>query len=182
MIRPNVYVEEDSTSLESLSAYLDRVCDDDQLRECLVAAAEACAEVAHEVARLPLMAAMSQRREQGAGKTPSNSMDIRGEEQKTMDVVANAIFCKHLLPVAAALASEEEDQVLGQERDESMDRKNFEVAFDPLDGSSNLDCSIPTGSIFGISQHLVPKKRIRMVVTTTTRKCRLIYLLKVEGV
>lgn len=30
------------------------------------------------------------------------------------------------------------------------DDGNYVVVFDPLDGSRNIECSIPTGTIFGI--------------------------------
>jgi fructose-1,6-bisphosphatase I len=60
----------------------------------------------------------------------------------------------------AVLASEEEDAPVGMEDDSlpSYDKKEviieegqkYVAVFDPLDGSSNVDANIPTGTIFGI--------------------------------
>ena len=74
-----------------------------------------------------------------------DATNIQGEEQAAMDVVANEIFFKHLKSRVAYLASEENEDMTVGSRD-----KGYEIAFDPLDGSSNLDASIATGSIFGI--------------------------------
>lgn len=48
-----------------------------------------------------------------------------------------------------AIASEEEDSALWLNDDGP-----YVVVFDPLDGSRNIDASIPTGSIFGIYRKL----------------------------
>merc|ERR1711937_625008 len=63
----------------------------------------------------------------------------------------------------AVLASEEEDTPVGMPIDEasqiysSMNKEiiveegqKYVAVFDPLDGSSNVDANIPTGTIFGI--------------------------------
>ena len=52
--------------------------------------------------------------------------------------------CRHV----AAMASEEEEDVI-----RGAANRKYEVAFDPLDGSSNLDTQLPTGSIFAIFEH-----------------------------
>ena len=49
----------------------------------------------------------------------------------------------------AALASEEEDGVVPVKKG-----GKFVVVMDPLDGSSNVDASIPTGTIFGVYRSL----------------------------
>mmetsp|Transcript_24480 Transcript_24480/g.73460 ORF Transcript_24480/g.73460 Transcript_24480/m.73460 type:complete len:255 (+) Transcript_24480:1287-2051(+) len=61
-----------------------------------------------------------------------------------MDVWSDALLTDALEPLAAALASEEADGIVPGRG------KRYSVAFDPLDGSSNLDVSLPTGTIFGI--------------------------------
>jgi fructose-1,6-bisphosphatase I len=48
----------------------------------------------------------------------------------------------------AAIASEEEDEAIW------LGEGPFVVVFDPLDGSRNIDSSIPTGTIFGIYRRL----------------------------
>lgn len=42
----------------------------------------------------------------------------------------------------------------------------FCIAFDPLDGSSNIDCNISTGTIFGIYQREDPDAEPTMWVNT----------------
>ena len=61
-----------------------------------------------------------------------------------MDVWCDAAMTAALRPLAASLASEEADAEIA-----GAAGKSYSVAFDPLDGSSNLDASLPTGTIFG---------------------------------
>eukprot|EP00534_Pseudo-nitzschia_fraudulenta_P006456 CAMPEP_0201193284 /NCGR_PEP_ID=MMETSP0851-20130426/146513_1 /ASSEMBLY_ACC=CAM_ASM_000631 /TAXON_ID=183588 /ORGANISM="Pseudo-nitzschia fraudulenta, Strain WWA7" /LENGTH=259 /DNA_ID=CAMNT_0047479751 /DNA_START=46 /DNA_END=825 /DNA_ORIENTATION=- len=48
------------------------------------------------------------------------------------------------------MASEEEESVIYSDGDGNR-KFSYEIAFDPLDGSGNLDANLPTGSIFGIA-------------------------------
>lgn len=72
-----------------------------------------------------------------------------GEDQKKLDVVSNDVFCNALRSCGrtGTLASEEEDVPIAVEETNSG---HYVVCFDPLDGSSNIDAGISTGSIFGI--------------------------------
>ena len=57
------------------------------------------------------------------------------------------------LPSVRALASEEDDDAVLNSASASGgdgDGDGFAVVFDPLDGSRNIEVSIPTGTIFGI--------------------------------
>ena len=80
------------------------------------------------------------------------AVNVQGEQQKGMDVVANDVFVQTLKSVDAvvAMASEEEEAVIYTSNEKS-NRAGYEIAFDPLDGSGNLDVNLPTGSIFGIA-------------------------------
>ena len=73
--------------------------------------------------------------------------NIQGETQKKLDVIANDILKKALLSNehVRALASEEEDDVVV-----GNNAGKFVVAFDPLDGSSNIDINGQIGTIFTI--------------------------------
>ena len=51
------------------------------------------------------------------------------------------------MTVQGVIASEEEDEPVAVEETYSG---NYVVVFDPLDGSSNIDAGISTGSIFGV--------------------------------
>ena len=77
--------------------------------------------------------------------------NIQGETQKQLDVISNQLFKDLLLACApvAALASEEEDTVVA-----ANPAGNYVVAFDPLDGSSNIDINGQIGTIFSIYRAL----------------------------
>jgi fructose-1,6-bisphosphatase I len=84
----------------------------------------------------------------------ADSQNIQGEDQKKLDVIANQIIKDALFNIAsvAAVASEEEDDIVPVNHS-----GQFLVAFDPLDGSSNIDINGQIGTIFGIyprQQHL----------------------------
>ena len=79
----------------------------------------------------------------------AGAANIQGEDQKKLDVIANDVFCNALKDSGrtAVIASEEEDVPVAVEETFSG---NYVVVFDPLDGSSNIDAAVSTGSIFGI--------------------------------
>ena len=125
-------VEDDSPM--SLSEYLQTAEIDENLFRILFSAAAASAQVAKELRTLTL----SSLNEEGG------NINIQGEKQKGMDVRANEIFVQQLKPLVLSLVSEEEEDIL------AGDGKMYAIAFDPLDGSSNLDVAAPTGTIFGV--------------------------------
>ncbi|MCO5561663.1 hypothetical protein L7F22_015284 [Adiantum nelumboides] len=75
--------------------------------------------------------------------------NVQGEDQKKLDVVSNEVFssCLRSSGRTGIIASEEEDTPVAVEESYSG---NYVVVFDPLDGSSNVDAAVSTGSIFGI--------------------------------
>ncbi|KAM0947519.1 putative fructose-bisphosphatase [Dioscorea sansibarensis] len=77
------------------------------------------------------------------------AMNVQGEDQKKLDVVSNEVFsnCLRSSGRTGIIASEEEDVPVAVEESYSG---NYIVVFDPLDGSSNIDAAVSTGSIFGI--------------------------------
>jgi fructose-1,6-bisphosphatase I len=91
------------------------------------------------------------------------SINVQGEEQKKLDVITNTVL-KNALRFSgkmAVLASEEEDEPVAVSDDVSStyqfnkeviveEGQKYVAVFDPLDGSSNVDANIPTGTIFGI--------------------------------
>lgn len=92
------------------------------------------------------------------------SVNIQGEAQKKLDVVTNDILKKALKWSGrfTSFASEEEENLvpvfnnMGHEVYSnnvvvtSEETSGYVAVFDPLDGSSNVDSGIPTGTIFGI--------------------------------
>jgi fructose-1,6-bisphosphatase I len=81
----------------------------------------------------------------------ANEINVQGETQKTLDILANDEFeriCSNS-PRLAALVSEEVEEVTWLKEPEAGD---YLLYFDPLDGSSNLDVNLSVGSIFAIMQ------------------------------
>lgn len=92
------------------------------------------------------------------------AVNVQGEDQKKLDVITNEILKRALrfTGKVGIVASEEEDQpmdVAAEEKDEDNkdviydEGSQYVTVFDPLDGSSNVDAGIPTGTIFGIFHH-----------------------------
>lgn len=103
----------------------------------LTAIADGCRDIARQISRGAL----------GGVLGAAGAENVQGEEQKKLDVIANDIL-KSLLqaePSVRALASEEEEQIVPANAD-----GRFLVAFDPLDGSSNIDINSMVGTIFSI--------------------------------
>jgi len=86
-------------------------------------------------------------------------VNIQGEDQKKLDVITNEVLKRALRFTGrmGVLASEEEDvplNLVNTEKDAVFSETDKYVAvFDPLDGSSNVDAGIPTGTIIGIYEH-----------------------------
>ena len=78
-------------------------------------------------------------------------INIQGEEVKKLDILANdtLISCLKRGISCAGVVSEELDGMISFDDDKSRQSK-YIVAFDPLDGSSNIDNCISIGTIFGV--------------------------------
>lgn len=146
---------------------------DSDLRDVMVSVARSCAEISYRLTTHAL--------DNTEGSI--STVNVQGEKQKEMDLIANDIFIRNLRPFVAAMASEEEENVIfghinldlyvndvgvdennsySDDSNKNADRSSekneedarfYEIAFDPLDGSSNLDVNLPTGSIFGIAPY-----------------------------
>jgi fructose-1,6-bisphosphatase I len=82
----------------------------------------------------------------------AGSTNVQDEAQANLDVYANNL-CKEYLEstgLFAALASEEEDTVVDLKNPDAK----YVIAFDPLDGSSNIDVNISVGTIFSVLKKL----------------------------
>lgn len=86
-------------------------------------------------------------------------VNVQGEDQKKLDVITNDLLKRALRFTGrlGVLASEEEDEpvdLIGGASSDSEEiiieeSEKYVVVFDPLDGSSNVDAGIPTGTIIG---------------------------------
>jgi len=72
-----------------------------------------------------------------------------GDEQKKLDILANDLFINLLKSSyqTCAMVSEENEKMIEVP---VAKHGRYIVCFDPLDGSSNIDCLVSIGSIFGI--------------------------------
>lgn len=79
----------------------------------------------------------------------AGEVNSTGDEQKKLDVLANDMMINALVHsgVCAVLVSEENEEPIIVP---SGKQGKFCVAFDPLDGSSNIDCNVSVGTIFSV--------------------------------
>jgi fructose-1,6-bisphosphatase I len=82
----------------------------------------------------------------------ARSTNVQDETQANLDIYSNDL-CKQYLEstgLFAAMASEEEAAVV----DLKNPKADYVIAFDPLDGSSNIDVNISVGTIFSVLKKL----------------------------
>ncbi len=80
------------------------------------------------------------------------SENVQGEVQKKMDIITNDVFIEALENNGhtAGMASEEMETIYHLPADKPRGR--YLVAYDPLDGSSNMDVNVSVGTIFSITR------------------------------
>lgn len=85
----------------------------------------------------------------------SGETNVQGEEVKKLDVLSNELFVNMLKSsyTTCMLVSEENENIIEVETER---HGKYIVCFDPLDGSSNIDCLVSIGSIFGIYRKTSP--------------------------
>jgi len=114
------------------------------LRLLIEVVARACKTIAVAVGKGALGGVL------GDAGTDGASINVQGEAQKKLDVIANDVLLEanawggHL----AACASEEMDEPFPIP--DAYPRGNYLLLFDPLDGSSNIDVNVSVGTIFSV--------------------------------
>ncbi|MCB0359065.1 MAG: class 1 fructose-bisphosphatase, partial [Bdellovibrionales bacterium] len=76
--------------------------------------------------------------------------NVQGEQVQKLDIYAERIF-ERVLGISGeffSMVSEERESVIRAKEGDA--RSRYVVAFDPLDGSSNIDSNVSIGTIFGI--------------------------------
>lgn len=128
----------------SLTHYLIR-CErehglDANLRLLLETVARAVKTISHAVGKGAL----------GEVLGSAGTVNVQGETQKKLDVLANEILVEanEWGGYLAAMASEEMDHPKGIPV--AYPRGNYLLLFDPLDGSSNIDVNVSIGTIFSV--------------------------------
>lgn len=79
----------------------------------------------------------------------AGEVNSTGDDQKKLDVMSNDMMINALVNsgVCSVLVSEENEDPIFVPPEKSG---KFCVAFDPLDGSSNIDCNVSVGTIFSV--------------------------------
>ena len=74
-----------------------------------------------------------------------------GDKVQKLDVLSNDLFINMLKSsyTVCSMVSEENQEMIEVETEK---QGKYIVFFDPLDGSSNIDCLVSIGSIFGIAK------------------------------
>ena len=123
--------------MKTLEHYLDEAEAPTDLKPLLLQIASICAEISGQI-RLGALAGIHG--DAGTG-------NVQGEKQKKLDVIANELFVQGLSRsrVVCGLASEEMDHAV-----DVPGGTRLLSAFDPLDGSSNIDVNVSIGSIFSV--------------------------------
>jgi fructose-1,6-bisphosphatase I len=123
--------------VKTLEQYLHDAKAPDDLKRLLLQIASICAEISGQT-RLGALAGIHG--DAGTG-------NVQGEKQKKLDVIANELFVQGLSKskVVCGLASEEMDHAV-----DVPGGARLLAAFDPLDGSSNIDVNVSIGSIFSV--------------------------------
>lgn len=80
--------------------------------------------------------------------------NIQGEAQKMLDVIADVRFSR-ALRIGGEICC-----IVSEERDEMIDTGNhnakYVMSIDPIDGSSNVNVNISTGTVFSIFRRITP--------------------------
>lgn len=86
----------------------------------------------------------------------THSSNVHGETQQKLDVFANTKMIQALdnLGLLCGMASEEDEGIIPIP--DQYPKGKYVVAFDPLDGSSNIDVNVTIGTIFGIFRKTGP--------------------------
>lgn len=112
--------------------------------------ASACKAIGHEVNRGAL-----------AGNLDViGTENVQGEVQKKLDIISNDIFIHSLEWTGhlAAMASEENDEIIPIPA--QYPKGKYLIAFDPLDGSGNIEVNLSIGTIFSVLKAPEGKKEI----------------------
>ncbi|MEX0895748.1 MAG: class 1 fructose-bisphosphatase [Patescibacteria group bacterium] len=80
----------------------------------------------------------------------TGKLNATGDTVQRLDIYANELFIQVLrqVPLVRAIGSEENEEIVDIE--ENAATGSYVVLFDPIDGSSNIDVNVSTGTIFTI--------------------------------
>ncbi len=96
-----------------------------------------------------------------------------GDTVQKLDVLANELFINMLKSsyTVSLMVSEEDETVIEVETER---QGKYIVYFDPLDGSSNIDCLVSIGSIFAVAKKVICVITILFFVKSKSRQIHII--------
>jgi fructose-1,6-bisphosphatase I/sedoheptulose-1,7-bisphosphatase len=80
----------------------------------------------------------------------AGTVNVQGESQAKLDIVADEIFYRTHLRGGTVAAMLSEEQAAVRPIPPDHPRGRYLLAYDPLDGSSNIDINVSVGSIFSV--------------------------------
>mmetsp|Transcript_13356 Transcript_13356/g.19100 ORF Transcript_13356/g.19100 Transcript_13356/m.19100 type:complete len:343 (-) Transcript_13356:485-1513(-) len=89
----------------------------------------------------------------------AGEVNSTGDDQKKLDVMSNDMMINALVHsgVCSILVSEENEEPIIVPKEKAG---KYCVAFDPLDGSSNIDCNVSVGTIFSVYETQGPEGKV----------------------
>lgn len=80
--------------------------------------------------------------------------NVTGDEQQKLDVIGDNVVAEALLSTGLVCAMSSEENAGLIDCGDAATTGEYVVAYDPVDGSSNIDVAAPIGTIFGIYRRL----------------------------
>lgn len=89
----------------------------------------------------------------GGGHGVVGGVNVQGEEQHGLDVLANELFIDHCAwsGLVAGMVSEENEEPIPAGGE--IQSGSHLLLFDPLDGSSNIEVNVSVGTVFSVLHH-----------------------------
>ena len=121
---------------------------DPVLARLITSVSEACKTISHKVRQGALAGVLGL----------AGTENVQGEDQKKLDIISNDIFVDAVVRSGAVcgMVSEEVPEVMSVP--DEFPVGPYLIAFDPLDGSSNIDINVSIGSIFSVTPTVRPKR------------------------
>eukprot|EP00038_Savillea_parva_P006757 m.165629 g.165629 ORF g.165629 m.165629 type:complete len:449 (-) comp12586_c0_seq1:256-1602(-) len=126
--------------------FLSQGKEDKAIGEVLQAIGVASKEISDQVAMASIHGTYGLKGDSGG----EHGVNATGDEQKELDIMSNEVMLsalRHSGHVTIAVSEENEEPVVLRP---ACDTARYAVVFDPVDGSSNIECSVSVGTIFGI--------------------------------
>lgn len=121
---------------------------DPVLARLITSVSEACKTISYKVRQGALAGVLGL----------AGTENVQGEDQKKLDIISNDIFVDAVVRSGAVcgMVSEEVPEVMSVP--DEFPVGPYLIAFDPLDGSSNIDINVSIGSIFSVTPAVRPKR------------------------